>query len=204
MKGARIWSSRSLTKAPERLWNNPIKKTERVRSERAGVKDNVKLNHQTSLPTYHRFSFLVKEGYFVALPLTLPLRAATSTAGGKYLGKTCSVKTSGRIITNERPCGNQDTMSDRLVSLRMANNRCGKISRCCAAGAFAAGEVGARGGLLVFDALRLFFFLCVFLLVICGCGGACLGDESSSSLTTEVERSRADVVAAAVVAVRKP
>jgi hypothetical protein len=69
--------------------------------------------------TYHRLSFLVKEGYFVEL---------RESRGGKYWGRTLSVKTSGRMIANDRPWGSQDTTSVSVESFRIAMSLCGKAS----------------------------------------------------------------------------
>ena len=69
--------------------------------------------------TYHRLSFLVKDGYFV-----LPLESA----GGKYFGRTCSQNRSGRMITNDRPWGSQDMISDVEESAKISISFCGKIS----------------------------------------------------------------------------
>ena len=63
----------------------------------------------------------MNEGYFV-------VEVRVSTAG-RYLGSTFSVKTSGRMMTNERPCGNQVTTSPKVLSFSIAMRRCGKISR---------------------------------------------------------------------------
>mmetsp|Transcript_1625 Transcript_1625/g.2185 ORF Transcript_1625/g.2185 Transcript_1625/m.2185 type:complete len:251 (-) Transcript_1625:32-784(-) len=65
----------------------------------------------------HRLSFRVKEGYFVLL-----------FSEGRCFGRTRSAKTSGRMITNERPCGSQEITSDNEESDRIAMRRCGKIS----------------------------------------------------------------------------
>ena len=67
----------------------------------------LKKTHQT----YQRFNFLVKEGYFVL---------ARESTGGMYLGKTSSVKISGRMITKDLPCGSQEIISDNEGSDRIS------------------------------------------------------------------------------------
>jgi hypothetical protein len=52
-----------------------------------------------------------------------------ASTGGKYFGKILTVNTSGRMMTNERPCGSQVIMSDRDDSLKIARRRCGNMSR---------------------------------------------------------------------------
>lgn len=69
--------------------------------------------------TYHLLSFRVKDGYLVL---------ALESTGGRYLGRTCSVKTSGRMITNDRPWGSHVTNSDKVASERISIKVCGKIS----------------------------------------------------------------------------
>jgi hypothetical protein len=61
----------------------------------------------------------VKDGYLV-----LP----RESAGGKYFGRTSSQKRSGRMITNDRPWGSQDTISDKVESARISMSFWGKIS----------------------------------------------------------------------------
>lgn len=70
--------------------------------------------------TYHRFSFRVKDGYLVEL---------RESRGGKYCGRTFSVKTSGRMITKDRPWGSHETISDSAESLRIAMSLWGNVSR---------------------------------------------------------------------------
>jgi hypothetical protein len=70
--------------------------------------------------THHRLSFLVKEGYFVL---------ALESTGGKYFGNTSSVKISGLMITNDRPCGSHEITSDNEESERISTSLSGKISR---------------------------------------------------------------------------
>ena len=53
---------------------------------------------------------------------------ARESMAGMYLGSTCSVNMSGRIITNDRPCGSQVTISERAGSHRISMSFCGKIS----------------------------------------------------------------------------
>ena len=61
--------------------------------------------------TYHLFSLRVKEGYLV-----LP----RESTGGRYLGSTCSQNRSGRMMTNDRPCGSHVMMSLRDESARIS------------------------------------------------------------------------------------
>jgi len=68
---------------------------------------------------YHRLSFLVKDGYFVLL---------LASIGGRYVGKTSVVKTSGLTMTNDFPFGSHVTTSVKEESSRIDMSRCGKIS----------------------------------------------------------------------------
>lgn len=70
--------------------------------------------------TYHLLSFRVKDGYFVL---------ARASTGGRYLGNTFSVKISGRMMTNDLPCGNHDTTSENELSASISMSFWGKISR---------------------------------------------------------------------------
>jgi len=68
---------------------------------------------------YHRFSFLVKDGYLAGL---------RGSADGRYLGRTCSVKTSGRMMTKDLPWGSHVMTSASAGSFRIDMSFWGKIS----------------------------------------------------------------------------
>ncbi len=106
MKGSCIRSPCRLAKTPDEV--------------RRCVRDKSSADLHSSCCSYHRFNFLVKEGYLVL---------ARASTGGRYLGRTCCVKMSGRMITKDRPCGSHDTISESEDSLKISSSFCGKMSR---------------------------------------------------------------------------
>lgn len=104
MKCPSVWATGRLSKAPENI----------------AVRDMYSFAIFSLILTYHRLSFLVKDGYFVL---------ARASTGGKYFGSTCCVKMSGLMITKDRPCGSQDMISESEESLKISISFSGKISR---------------------------------------------------------------------------
>jgi hypothetical protein len=110
---------------PRVAWRKPLPDRythvsyQQVIAKRSIISNNITL---PTTPTYQRLSLRVNEGYFV------DARASTASM---YFGKTFSVNTSGLIMTNERPCGNHATTSERDSLFKIAIRRWGKISRLC-------------------------------------------------------------------------